>query len=66
MDPRVLVCAQSDWGRVLQQNSAVPFVCPHAINHPEACVPETVKATFCSKTAPFFSCDSNKFCPDSI
>ena len=30
------------------------------INHPEARVPDTVKATFCSKTEPFFSCDSNK------
>ena len=36
------------------------------INHPEACVPEAVEATFCSKTRPFFSCDSNKFCPNSI
>ena len=25
------------------------------INHPEACVPKAVKATFCSKTGPFFS-----------
>ena len=33
------------------------------INHPEACVPKAVQATFCSKTGPFFSCDSNKFCP---
>ena len=27
---------------------------------------EAVEATFCSKTGPFFSCDSNKFCPNSI
>ena len=36
------------------------------INHPEACVPKAVEATFCSKTGPFFSCGSNKFCPNSI
>ena len=30
------------------------------INHPEACVPEAVEATFCSKTGPIFSCGSNK------
>ena len=36
------------------------------INHPQACGPKAVKATFCSKTGPFFSCDSNKFCPNSI
>ena len=24
------------------------------INHPEACVPKAVKATFCSRTGPFF------------
>ena len=28
------------------------------INPPEACVPKTVKATFCSKTGLFFSCGS--------
>ena len=33
------------------------------INHPEACVPKAVEATFCSKTGPIFSCGSNKLCP---
>ena len=36
------------------------------IKHPEARGPKAVKATFCNKTGPFFSCDSNKFCLDSI
>ena len=36
------------------------------INHPEACVPKAVEATFCSKTGPFFSCGSNKLCPNPI
>ena len=50
MDPRVLVFAQSGWGRFLQRRS---FLVP-PINPPEACVPKTVKATFCSKTAILF------------
>ena len=36
------------------------------INHPESRVPKAVEATFCSKTGPFFSCDSNKLCPNPI
>ena len=36
------VPAQRGWSRILQQNSAVPFVCS-PINHPEACVSKAVE-----------------------
>ena len=45
----------------LQQKQRRSFRVP-PINHPQACGPKAVKATFCSKTGPFFSCD----CPNSI
>ena len=62
MDPRVLVCAQRGQSRILQAKQRRSFRVP-PINHPQACGPKAVKATFCSKTGPFFSCDSNKILP---
>ena len=57
----MLACAQRGRGHILQQNRAVLFVCLlKTIRCP--CVPKAVKATFCSKTGPFFSCGCSNFC----